>query len=159
MDSKALKTGKAKLRNRRYQSKKGPLVVYANENVKLVKAFRNIPGVEVANVNRLSLKQLAPGGQLGRFVIYTQAAVAELDSLFGSFRKAGVKKSGFQINRAVMANADISRIINSNEVQSVVRATKTNFVGHDIQKKNPLSNKKMMNKLNPNAEALRKAAQ
>jgi len=56
MDSKTLRAGKGKLRNKRYQSKKGPLVVYANENVKLVKAFRNIPGVEVANVNRLNLK-------------------------------------------------------------------------------------------------------
>lgn len=90
-----MKAGKAKMRNRRYQTKKGPLVVYSNENVKLVKAFRNIPGVEVANVNRLSLKQLAPGGQLGRFVIYTQSAVQELDSIFGSFRKSGTKKSGF----------------------------------------------------------------
>jgi hypothetical protein len=38
------------------------LIVYANENVKMTKALRNIPGVEVANVNRLSLKTLAPGG-------------------------------------------------------------------------------------------------
>ena len=47
------------------------MVIYSNENVKLVKAFRNIPGVEVANVNRLNLQTLAPGGQLGRFVSWT----------------------------------------------------------------------------------------
>jgi len=69
--SKNQRAGKGKLRNKRYQQKKGPLVVYANENVSMVKAFRNIPGVETINVNRLSLKALAPGGQLGRFVIYT----------------------------------------------------------------------------------------
>lgn len=57
-----MRAGKGKMRNRRYNLKKGPLVVYANENVKMTKAFRNIPGVEVANVNRLSLKTLAPGG-------------------------------------------------------------------------------------------------
>jgi len=57
-----LRAGKGKMRNRRYQTKKGPLVVYSNENSKLIKAFRNIPGVEVANVNRLNLKTLAPGG-------------------------------------------------------------------------------------------------
>lgn len=95
IDSKTLRAGKGKLRNKRYQRKKGPLVVYSNENVKLVKAFRNVPGVEVANVNRLNLKQLAPGGQLGRFVIYTQQAVKELDTIFGSFRKTADKKSGF----------------------------------------------------------------
>lgn len=44
------------MRNRRYKMRKGPLVVYANENVKLVKAFRNIPGVDVANVYRLNLR-------------------------------------------------------------------------------------------------------
>jgi large subunit ribosomal protein L4e len=71
IDSKNLRAGKGKLRNKRYQVKKGPLVIYSNENVKLVKAFRNIPGVEVANVNRLNLQTLAPGGQLGRFVIWT----------------------------------------------------------------------------------------
>jgi len=54
--SKAIRAGKGKLRNNRYRMKKGPLVVYSNENVKLVQAFRNVPGVEVANVNRLSLR-------------------------------------------------------------------------------------------------------
>jgi len=62
VDSKVLRAGKGKMRNRRYRVRRGPLVVYANENSKLVQAFRNIPGVEVANVNRLSLSQLAPGG-------------------------------------------------------------------------------------------------
>jgi large subunit ribosomal protein L4e len=56
VDNKRVRAGKGKLRNRRYRLRKGPLVVYANENVKLVKAFRNIPGVEVSNVNRLNLR-------------------------------------------------------------------------------------------------------
>jgi len=130
IDSKTLRAGKGKLRNKRYQVKKGPLVVYSNENVKLVKAFRNIPGVEVANVNRLNLQTLAPGGQLGRFVIWTQSACKALDTIFGSFRKTGEQKSNFQIERAVLSNPDISRIINSNEVQSAVRPAKENFVLH-----------------------------
>jgi large subunit ribosomal protein L4e len=70
-------------------------VVYSNENVSLVKAFRNIPGVETINVNRLSLKALAPGGQLGRFVIYTQSAIQTLDNLFGNGRKVGQLKKGY----------------------------------------------------------------
>lgn len=53
-----------------------------------------------------------------------------------------------------MSNGDLARIINSNEVQSVVRPAKKNVVSHDIQKKNPLKNRKLMDKLNPN-EALR----
>jgi large subunit ribosomal protein L4e len=157
IDSKTITAGRGKIRNKRYQKKKGPLVVYSNENVKLVKAFRNIPGVETANVNRLNLKTLAPGGQLGRFCIWTASAIKALDNVFGSFRKTGEQKSNFQLERSVLANADISRIINSNEVQSIVRPTKTNYVAHERQVKNALNNKKFMNKLNPNAEAVRKA--
>jgi large subunit ribosomal protein L4e len=55
-DSKTMRAGKGKLRNKRFRVRKGPLVVYSNENVKLVQAFRNVPGVEVANVNRLNLR-------------------------------------------------------------------------------------------------------
>ena len=33
--------------------------------------YLDVPGVEVVNVTRLNLLQLAPGGQLGRFVIWT----------------------------------------------------------------------------------------
>jgi large subunit ribosomal protein L4e len=158
VDSKTIRAGKGKLRNKRYQQKKGPLVVYANENVGLVKAFRNVPGVEVINVNRLSLKALAPGGQLGRFVIYTQSAIQALDSIFGSSRKAASLKKGYNMLKPVLNNADVSRLINSNEIQSVVNPVKTNFVAHYKQKKNALTNKAHMNELNPNAEATRKAA-
>jgi len=61
------------------------------------------------------------------------------------------------LERSVLANADISRIINSNEVQTVVRPAQENFVAHHRQKKNPLVNKKTMQTLNPNAEAVRQA--
>merc|ERR1712146_632615 len=71
--SKKLRAGKGKLRNRRFTQRRGPLIVYANDNG-LVKAFRNIPGVELCNVTRMNLLQLAPGGHLGRFIIWTQAA-------------------------------------------------------------------------------------
>lgn len=53
----------------------------------MVNAFRNVPGVDVCNVSRMNLLQLAPGGQLGRMVIWTQSAFAQLDTLFGSQSK------------------------------------------------------------------------
>lgn len=62
VDSKVLRAGKGKLRNRRYRMRKGPLFVYNNENAPLARAVRNIPGVEICNVNRLNILQLAPGG-------------------------------------------------------------------------------------------------
>ena len=74
IDTVKVRAGKGKLRNRRYRSRRGPLVVYSGANVPLIKALRNIPGVEVAHVSRLNLLQLAPGGQVGRFVIWTESA-------------------------------------------------------------------------------------
>jgi large subunit ribosomal protein L4e len=50
-----MRAGLGKLRNKRFRVRKGPLVVYFNENSKLTKAFRNVPGVEVVNVTRLNL--------------------------------------------------------------------------------------------------------
>ena len=45
------------MRNRRYTTRKGPLVVYA-EDSGIVRAFRNIPGVDIARVDRLNLLQV-----------------------------------------------------------------------------------------------------
>lgn len=57
-----------------------------------------------------------------------------------------------------MENADLARIINSNEVQSVVRPKVANKAAHEVQKKNPLKNRKMMDRLNPNASLVRETA-
>jgi large subunit ribosomal protein L4e len=92
---------------------------------------------------------------MGRLIVWTQSAFKALDSMFGSYRKTGVEKSGYQLNRPMLSNADISRIINSNEVQKVVRNAKSNVRVHEVQKKNPLRNRKMMDRLNPNAKLLR----
>lgn len=53
------------------------------------------------------------------------------------------------MNRNVMTCADLSRIINSDQVQSKLRAIKTNQVHHDLRKKNPLKHRSLMRKLNP----------
>jgi large subunit ribosomal protein L4e len=151
ISGKALRPGLGKLRNRRYRNKRGPLVVYANENVKLTQAFRNIPGVDTANVHRLNLLDLAPGGHVGRFIIWTAGAVKALDNIFGSARQDAVEKGGYHLNRPVLTNADIARIINSNEVQSAVRPAKESNVLHEVQKKNPRNNRHALARLNPAA--------
>lgn len=71
VDNIRVRAGRGKIRNRRYRTRRGPLVVYSGANVPLVKALRNIPGVEVAHYSRLNLLQLAPGGHVGRFIIWT----------------------------------------------------------------------------------------
>ena len=87
-------------------------------------------------------------------VIWTQSAFAELDTLFGNQNKNAFQKKGYQLHRPCMSTGDLARIINSNEIQSVVRPAKKDVIAHDIQKKNPLKNRKLMEKLNP-AEAIR----
>lgn len=119
-DSRAIRAGKGKMRNRRFVQRRGPLVVYKNEG-SIVKAFRNIPGIEMANVSRLNLLQLAPGGHLGRFVIWTQDAFESLDAVFGSRKHVSTQKKGYQPPRSILTNPDISRIANSDEVQSALR--------------------------------------
>ncbi|KAK9154158.1 hypothetical protein Sjap_001638 [Stephania japonica] len=156
-DSLSIRPGKGKMRNRRYISRKGPLIVYGTEGSKIVKAFRNIPGVEVANVERLNLLKLAPGGHLGRFIVWTKSAFEKLDSIYGSFEKKSEKKKGYVLPRSKMVNADLARIINSDEVQSVVRPIKKD-VKRAPMKKNPLKNLNVLLKLNPYAKTARRMA-
>jgi large subunit ribosomal protein L4e len=93
-NSRKLRAGKGKLRNRRHRQRRGPLIVYAEDNG-ITKAFRNLPGVEVVNVKRLNILQLAPGGHLGRFIIWTEGAFQLLDEVFGTFDKASVYKKDY----------------------------------------------------------------
>merc|ERR1712232_1392968 len=147
IDSKKVRKGKGKMRNRRYVMRRGPLVVYA-EDSGIVKSMRNIPGVDTANVDRLNLLTLAPGGQFGRFVIWTEGAFKKLSAMYGTLKSGAPMKSGYHLPRAMMANADVARIINSDEVQSVLRPKLEPRKTH-AAKKNPLRNKSLMEKLNP----------
>ena len=144
-----------KARNRKYKIKKGPLIIYDNGSVNVKKAARNIPGVEVCHVERLNLLQLCPGGHLGRFVIWTKDAFEKLNSIFGNRTNPGVEKKGYILERPMLTNANIARIINSDDIQSVVKKIEKNTVMHDKQKKNPLTNRVKMDFLNPYRKELR----
>lgn len=152
--SRGLRAGQGKSRNRRFVQRRGPLLV-TNGEADVVHAFRNLAGVEIANVNHLNLLQLAPGGHVGRFIIWTQGAFAALDTIFG---KAGVaaKKSGFVLPRASIAHADLGRIINSAEVQTHLRSKKANVP--TMRRKNPLTNNHALFNLNPYAASLKRRA-
>lgn len=153
--SKTLRRGKGKMRNRRFTQRRGPLIVYAEDNG-ITRAFRNLPGVELCNVTRLNLLQLAPGAHLGRFVIWTAAAVAQLDAIYGtSERNSSQQKKGYQLPRHIMNTSDLARIINSDQVQSVLRPKVARPVPH-AKKKNALKNRDVMLKLNPFFAATRK---
>ena len=155
VETKKIRPGIGKQRNRKYKVKKGPLIIYDNASVNVKKAARNIPGVEVCNVDRLNLLQLCPGGHLGRFVIWTKDAFEKLNSIFGNRTNPGVEKKGYILERPMLTNANIARIINSDDIQSVVKKMEKNKVLHDKQKKNPLTNKVKMHFLNPYKKELR----
>lgn len=153
--SRKLRAGKGKMRGRRYRQRRGPLVVYNSETdgKELVRAFRNIPGVETSSVHALNLLQLAPGGHLGRFIIWTSDAFKALDEIYGSTTEASTLKKDFLLPSNVVSNADINRLINSSEIQSVLKEPKgyatTKRTG--VQKKNPLKNRQVLLRLNPYA--------
>merc|ERR1712080_811700 len=75
--SRRIRAGKGKLRNRRHVQKLGPLVIY-DQDQGVTKAFRNIPGVDCIQVDNLNILKLAPGGHVGRFVIWSEAAFKSL---------------------------------------------------------------------------------
>merc|ERR1712139_108784 len=115
-NSKQIRAGKGKMRNRRYVMRRGPLVIY-NEDHGIKQAFRNLPGVELISVDRLNLLKLSPGSHLGRFCIWSEGAFQKLDSIYGTLRKPSTEKSNFKLPRAKISNADLPRLINSDEVQ------------------------------------------
>ena len=150
--SKQIRQGTGKNRNSRYVMRKGPLIVYGNESMGVKTAARNLPGVDTCNVHRLNILQLAPGGHLGRFVIFTKDAFKSLNSIFGTPSNVSQEKKGYRLNRSVMNCADIARIINSDQVQTKLREVRTSIRSHDKNKKNPLTNKAIMQRLNPFAK-------
>ncbi|CAM9954819.1 unnamed protein product [Ectocarpus sp. 12 AP-2014] len=152
-DSKKIRAGKGKMRNRRYVMRRGPLVIY-DKSEGISRAFRNLPGVETACVDRLNLLTLAPGGHMGRFCVWTQAAFDKLDSIYGTYTEKSDVKSNFQLPRHCMTNTDLNRIINSDEIQSVVNDPKPEAQVRRVARKvNPLKNRSVMLSLNPHHDA------
>jgi len=153
-DSRKIRRGVGKMRNRRHVQRRGPLIIY-DQHAPLTRAFRNIPGVELCNVNRLNLLQLAPGGHLGRLIIWTKSAFERLTSLYGSYRKPSTLKVDYRLPRPVVTNSDLNRLINSQEIQSHLHKKKK-LRKYVVHKKNPLRNLGFMIKLNPYAKTLRR---
>lgn len=152
-DSHAVRAGQGKNRNRRFIQRRGPLLVHTDaETTKLYRAFRNLSGVETARVDALNLLQLAPGGHVGRFVVWTKDAFAKLDKIYGTYHTKSSHKVNYRLPRTLMTNPDISRIINSDEVQGSIRPRQPKLTKVHAHRKNPLTNAKFRLRLNPNAK-------
>ncbi|XP_031138915.2 60S ribosomal protein L4-like, partial [Sander lucioperca] len=127
---------------------RGPFIYKQDAGV--TKAFRNIPGITLQNVNKL---RLAPGGHVGRFCIWTESAFRKLDELYDTWRKPASLKIGYNLPMHKMTNTDLSRILKS-EIQKALR-TPTKTINRRVLKKNPLKNLRIMLKLNPYAKTAR----
>lgn len=147
-DSKQLRAGKGKMRNRRYTLRRGPLVIYKSKEQGVEQGFRNLPGVELCCVDRLNLLQLAPGGHMGRFIVWSQAALEALETIYGP-------NSTKRLPACSMTNADIARIINSDEIQSVVLPVKPGQFDF-APKRNAVKNVDALEALDPYAAAKRR---
>lgn len=81
-ESRKVRAGKGKRRGRKMKQAVGPLIVVA-ENKGLVKAAKNLPGLDVVTVDDLNAEVLAPGTHPGRLTIWTSSAVERLSELYG----------------------------------------------------------------------------
>merc|ERR1712048_1254029 len=155
--SKRFRAGKGKMRDRKRIMKRGPLVIY-DQDQGVTKAFRNIPGVDVIQVDNLNLLKLAPGGHVGRFCIWTESAFKKLDGLYGTWKKASTAKAGWNLPQPKMANTDPSALLKSEAIRKVLRAPVKKIV-HAVPRKNPLKNIRAMLQLNPYAAVQKKNAE
>merc|ERR1712061_784782 len=151
------RAGRGKMRGRRFVQKLGPCIVYKNDNG-VVKSFRNIPGVNLVPVEALNVLKLAPGGHVGRFLIFTEDAAKALDDIYGNFSAGSSAKKNWSIPSAVIQNSDLQALLQSDDVRSVLNAPKASATIKRSTKKNPLNNIRAMLKLNPNAATEKRAA-
>jgi len=154
--TRRFRAGKGKMRNRRRTAKLGPLVVYGKDQG-LTKAFRNIPGVSLCSVNKLNLLKLAPGGHVGRFVIWTESAFERLNALYGTWREKSKLKSDYNLPQPIMTGTDLSRLLKSEEIQKVIRRP-MKLVRRASVRRNPLTNMRALMKLNPYSAVVKKSA-
>ena len=74
-------------------------------------------GVSLLNVEKLNLLSLAPGGHVGRFCIWTESALGKLDALYGTWTAPSTMKSNYNLPQPVLNNADLTKLLHSQEVQ------------------------------------------
>lgn len=154
--SRRFRAGKGKMRNRRRIQRRGPLIIYNQDNG-ITRAFRNIPGITLLNVDRLNLLKVAPGGHVGRFCIWTESAFKKLDSIYGTWTKKSAVKNDYNLPMNKMTNNDLARLLKSDEIQKVIRRPQKTRVRR-VLKKNPLKNIRVMTRLNPFAPVQKKNA-
>ncbi|MAG45379.1 MAG: 50S ribosomal protein L4 [Nanoarchaeota archaeon] len=78
ISKKTIRAGKGTKRNRKYKTKKGPLIITAKVGP-LEKASKNLPGIEFSPIDKINAEILAPGTTPGRLVIWSESALERLE--------------------------------------------------------------------------------
>jgi large subunit ribosomal protein L4e len=81
-ENRKVRAGKGKMRGRKMKGKKSVLIVVADDKG-VVKAARNLSGVEICNVKDLNVKILAPGAQAGRLTVWSESSIKKLGEIYG----------------------------------------------------------------------------
>lgn len=76
-----IRAGRGKTRGRKYKIKRGPLMVVGDES-DVLKAAKNLRGVDITTPKELGIAMLAPGSTAGRLVVITEGAVKGLGERF-----------------------------------------------------------------------------
>ncbi|MEM1628954.1 MAG: 50S ribosomal protein L4 [Desulfurococcaceae archaeon] len=73
-----IRAGKGKMRGRKYVEPRSILFVLSSYDKPLSRAVRNLPGVDIATPENLSVLHLAPGGEPGRLMVISQSALENI---------------------------------------------------------------------------------
>jgi large subunit ribosomal protein L4e len=112
------RAGKGKARGRTKKQKKSVLIV-SGKNSPLLKASRNLPGVDAVTVNSLNVELLAPGTEAGRLVVWTKSAIEGLENK--SVKTVVTKKKEVKAKKATLK--ETKKVIKVK--RKVVRKAKT----------------------------------
>jgi large subunit ribosomal protein L4e len=78
INGRGVRAGKGKMRGRKMKTPKSFLIVVGQDQG-IVRAARNLPGVDIAEVHGLNADLLAPGTHPGRLVLWTKSAIERLE--------------------------------------------------------------------------------
>lgn len=79
--TKKIRAGRGKMRGRKYRKKQSILIVVKDDKG-IMRAARNLRGINVCKVSNLSVSLLAPAGNPGRLTLWSEGAVKELENLY-----------------------------------------------------------------------------
>ena len=101
------RSGRGKIRGRTRKIKKSVLIV-TGENSPVLKASRNLPGVEAVTANSLNAELLAPGTEAGRLVVWTTGAINALDE---TKAKKEVKTAKKVVKKKIVKKRAIKKVV------------------------------------------------